>query len=144
LPRLWAQHVFGLAASVRHARAYWFLISSGYKTYRFLPVFFREFYPAYDRPTPPPVKRLLDALGQLKFRSDYDPRCGVVRPAHAAALRPGVAEITEQHLLNPHIAFFLAANPGHVRGDELACVAELTPANLTAAGRRMLAGGSAR
>lgn len=31
---------------------YWFLISAGYKTYRFLPVFFRQFYPRFDEPTP--------------------------------------------------------------------------------------------
>ena len=34
---------------------------------------------------------------------------------------------------------FAALNPGHVRGDELACVTELTPQNLTSAGRRMAA-----
>ena len=49
LPRLWGRHVFGLAETVRQARVYWFLISSGYKTYRFLPVFFREFFPTYQR-----------------------------------------------------------------------------------------------
>ena len=138
LPRLWARHVFGLAGAVEDARVYWFLISSGYKTYRFLSVFFREFYPTYLRPTPPTIKQVLDALALRKFPSEYDPRQGVVRVARAAPLRPGVAEITGQRLHDPHVAFFEAANPGHARGDELACLAELVPANLTPAGRRML------
>jgi hypothetical protein len=138
LPRLWAQNVFGRALQIRDARAYWFLICSGYKTYRFLPVFFREFYPTYARPTPPAEQRLLDTLGRRKFPEGYDPACGVVRLAHGAALRPGVAEIDAQRLADPHVAFFQAANPGHARGDELACITELTLDNLTPAGRRML------
>ena len=138
LPRLWSQHVFGLAAAIADARPYWFLITSGYKTYRFLPVFFREFYPTYLRPTPPAMQRLLDALGQRKFPQEYDPETGVVRLAAPAALRPGVADIAPRRLDDPHVAFYAAANPGHVYGHELACITELSPANLTPAGRRML------
>ena len=138
LPRLWAQHVFGLAAAVHGARPYWFLISSGYKTYRFLPVFFREFYPTYACPTPPHARRVLDALGRLKFPGEYDAARGVVRPASAMALRPGVADVTPERLQDPHVAYFVAANPGHAQGDELACIAELKVTNLTAAGRRMV------
>jgi hypothetical protein len=138
LPRLWGRHVFNLAESIHHARVYWFLISSGYKTYRFLPVFFREFYPTYQRPTPPAIKRILDALAQLKFPLEYDAERGLIRPANAAPLRPGVAEVTQRRLKDPHVAFFVAANPGHAHGDQLPCLVELTRANLTAAGQRML------
>ena len=48
----WAQ--LALSLMDRHAPGplYWFLISKGYKTYRFLPLFFREFYPRFDFPTP--------------------------------------------------------------------------------------------
>lgn len=137
LPALWSRHVFGLAAA-EPTPAYWFLISSGYKTYRFLPVFFRDFYPRWDRPTPPQVKRLLDAFGTLKFPGEYDPAAGVVRFAEPAPLRPGVADLTAGRLADPHVAFFAAANPGHGRGDELACLTELSAANVTPAGRRAL------
>jgi hypothetical protein len=61
-----------------------------------------------------------------------------VRLAQGAALRPGVAEIDAQRLADPHVAFFRDINPGHARGDELACITELTLENLTPAGRRML------
>jgi hypothetical protein len=138
LPRLWGRHVFGLAETVGDARVYWFLISSGYKTYRFLPVFFREFYPTYRRPTPPASQRVLDTLAQLKFPGEYDPGSGLIRFSHASPLRSGVAEVTRQRLKDPHIAFFVAANPGHAQGDQLACLVELTYANLTPAGRRMI------
>jgi hypothetical protein len=138
LPRLWGRHVFGLAETIHDAHVYWFLISSGYKTYRFLPVFFREFYPTYRCPTPPAVKHIMDTLAWLKFPSEYDAERGLIRLAKAAPLRPGVAEITKRRLKDPHIAFFVKANPGYVYGNELACLVELTQANLTPAGRRML------
>lgn len=139
LPRLWGRHVFNLAETIgNEARVYWFLISSGYKTYRFLPVFFREFFPTYLRPTPPAAKRILDALACQKFPSEYDAERGIIRLAQAAPLRPGIAEVTERRLKDPHVAFFVAANPGHAQGDQLPCLVELTRTNLTVAGRRML------
>src|SRR5213075_2720173 len=66
LSRLWSQTVFAEAERLIAERpamtVYWFLICSGYKTWRFLPVFFREFYPNAGRPTPPHVRRILDTL----------------------------------------------------------------------------------
>jgi hypothetical protein len=138
LPRLWGRHVFGLAETISQARVYWFLISSGYKTYRFLPVFFREFFPTYRRPTPPAIRRLLDSLGHLKFPGEYDSESGLIRLDQPSPLRPGVARITARRLRDPHVAFFVRANPDHHRGEQLACLVELTYANLTAAGRRIL------
>ncbi len=138
LPRIWARHALSLAAREQGARVYWYLISSGYKTYRFLPVFFRRFWPRPEESTPPREQAILHALGQLKFPGEYDPATGVIRFAAAAPLRDGVAEVTEGRLQDPYVAFFEAANPGHSRGDELACLTELTPENLTRAGRRMM------
>ncbi|HKQ79832.1 MAG TPA: hypothetical protein VJ810_39430 [Blastocatellia bacterium] len=138
LPRLWGRHVFSLAERLRETRVYWFLICSGYKTYRYLPLFFREFYPNCERATPAPVKEALDRLGWLKFGGEYDPERGVIRFRQAEPLQSGVAEITPQRLKDPHVAFFVQANPGHAQGDELACLAELSRGNLRPAGARMV------
>jgi hypothetical protein len=138
LARLWAQHVFGLAATIHDASVYWFLISAGYKTYRFLSVFFRVFYPTCARPTPPHIQHILDTLAFHKFPTEYDPTSGIVRLRATTPLRAGIADVTPQRLHDPHVAFFVAANPGYAQGDELACIAEISPHNLTAAGRRMV------
>lgn len=138
LSRIWSRHAFTLAAGIRDAPVYWFLVSSGYKTYRFLTTFFREFYPTRECSTPPETKRVMDALAHARFPGQYDPEAGVVYPESAAPLQPGVAEVTARRLTDPHVAFFVSANPGHARGDELVCLAELVPENLTPAGRRML------
>jgi hypothetical protein len=138
LPRLWGRHVFTLAAAEPDVPAYWFLICSGYKTYRFLPVFYREFFPTWRRATPPNVRRLLDALAGAKFGPAYDAERGVVRLPGATPLRAGVGDVTPRRLRDPDVAFFAAANPGHARGDELACLVRIAPDNVTRAGRRML------
>jgi hypothetical protein len=143
LSRTWGQVVFAeadrIAAEHPGTSIYWFLICSGYKTWRFLPVFFREFYPCADRPTPPGIRRLLDALAARKFGDEYLPSLGIVRFRSATPLRGGVAEITEERLRDPQVAFFARVNPGHAAGDELACLAEISRSNLTRAGLRMIA-----
>lgn len=138
LSKLWSRHAFDLASGTSEEPVYWFLVSSGYKTYRFLTTFFREFYPTHERQTPPEVKRVMHALANARFPGQFDPEAGVVRPENTAPLRFGVANVTDRHLADPHVAFFVSANPGHARGDELVCLTELARENLTPAGRRML------
>lgn len=142
LSRAWGETVFAEAERITAVRpgtrVYWFLISSGYKTWRFVPLFFREFYPNMDGPTPARLQRLLDTLGRRRFGDEYDPERGIVRFRAPAPLRPGIAEITAERLRDPRIAFFARLNPGHLDGDELACLAELSRGNLTRAGLRMI------
>lgn len=138
LSRLWSGQAFDLASRLPEEPVYWFLLSSGYKTYRFLTTFFEEFYPTHRRETPPEARRVMEAMAQAKFPGRFDREAGVVRPENAAPLRAGVADVTEKRLADPHVAYFVCANPGYARGDELVCLTELATENLTPAGRRML------
>jgi hypothetical protein len=142
LSRLWSQTVFTEAdriiANRPSARVFWFLICSGYKTFRFLPVFFRSFYPNPESGTPDEVQRTLDTLARMKFGERYDAASGIVRLEQATPLRRGIADVTEQRLRDPLVAFFTRRNPGHTRGDELACITEISRSNLTRAGERMV------
>lgn len=138
LPRFWAKHVFAVAATLAPRESYWFLISSGYRTYRYLPVFFREFYPSYDRPTPDGVRSLIDRIARAKFDGSYDPAAGVVRLATPAPLRAGISDPEERLDRDPHVRFFVEANPNHAAGDELACLVRVSPDNVTPAGQRMI------
>jgi hypothetical protein len=142
LARGWSRFAFELAETAGMP-TYWLLIASGFRTYRFLPVFFRDFYPRFDRATPPAVKGFLDEICTSRFGSSYDPSRGIVRLPGASSLRSGIAEVTEARLQDPHIAFFVDADPGHASGDELACLTRIARDNLTRAGRRVaLPGGS--
>jgi hypothetical protein len=142
LSRLWTDVVFEeadrLAVERPASDVYWFLICSGYKTWRFLPVFFREFYPNPEEPTPIRAKRILDTLGELKFGKHYCRETGVVRLNSGGSLRRGVADVTEERLRDPRVAFFARMNPGHADGDELACLTKISRANLTPAGERVM------
>lgn len=142
LARLWGKTVFQEADRMvlvnPAAEIYWFLICSGYKTFRYLPVFFREFYPHPQAPAPAQVQRILDVLGRAKFGDRYHAESGIVQLEHAAPLRPGVAEITAQRQRDPMVAFFASRNPGHAQGDELACLTRISRSNLTRAAERML------
>lgn len=124
-------------------RLFWLLITSGFRTYRFLPTFWREFFPRHDRPTPPALAALAARLAGERFGSSYDPATGIVRFAAPQVLRNGLGGIPPSRLDNPHVAFFARANPGHARGDELVCLTDLSDANLTPAGLRMVRRGEA-
>jgi len=137
LPKIWIQTVRDICAAQGLDRVLWLLISSGYRTYRFLPVFWRHFYPRYDQPTPSAVQRLIDRLGGERFGADYDPRTGLVAFDQPQRLRGRLATIPEGKLQDPHIAFFARRNPGFADGDQLVCLTELCVGNLTAAGRRL-------
>src|SRR5205823_3256853 len=115
----------------------WLLITSGFRTYRFLPLFWREFYPRFDRATPPAEQRLLNHLATQRFGSHFDPSTGIVRLQSPQRLLDDLAGIPPARTDDPHVAFFASRNSGHAQGDELLCVTELTPQNLTPAGRRM-------
>lgn len=139
LPRAWIATVNELRGAFPRGRYYWLLLTSGFRTYRFLPVFWREFYPRFDRQTPAQHQRLLDQLARQRFGDRYDQLTGIVRFTQPQRLRAGLSSIPETRGSDPHVAFFAARNSGHARGDELACLTELGPENLTAAGRRMAA-----
>jgi hypothetical protein len=145
LSRIWGHVVFGEADRIAHyepgTRVFWFLICSGYKTWRFLPVFFRDYYPSLAGQPSVFHQRLRDRLGCEKFGDEYVPGAGIVRFRCATPLRRGVADITPERLRDPHTAFFARVNPGHAEGDELACLAEITRSNLTRAGRRIVDAG---
>ncbi len=131
--------VRSLIAAYPDEELYWFLISKGYKTYRFLPLFFHEFYPRHDEPTPPQFRRMIDALGDCKFGDAYDRAAGIVRAGPTSGrLRPGVADITADRLTDPHVRFFAECNPRHALGDELCCIAPLSLANFTPAAYRAM------
>jgi hypothetical protein len=138
LPRTWIESVWKLHDPASKERLLWLLITSGFRTYRFLPVFLRRFHPHYAAPTPPDRQQLIHALARERFGAAYDAESGVVAFPKPQPLRGTLAEIPQGKLRNRHVDFFARSNPGWVKGDELVCLAELSPSNLTRAGRRMV------
>lgn len=118
-------------------RLCWFLLVSGYRTYRFLPVYSEFFYPRFDEATPTDVQEIMDALALARFGDRYDPDTGIVRLRAPARLKGELGGIPENRLRDPHIAYFAERNPGHDQGDELVCFSILAEDELTRLGKRM-------
>lgn len=129
LPRLWGRFVFQQVAH-EQLPCLWFLICAGFRTYRFLPVFFQRFYPRYDEKTPDETQALLDRLARQRYGDLY--QGGIIRLGS-----PSLEELPARQL-DQHARFFLERNPGWRQGHELACLTWLEPSNLTPAGQRMV------
>ncbi len=110
---------------------YWLLISKGFRTYRFLPVYFKRFYPVHYEKTPPQYADLIREVAQYKFKDAYDAENGIVRSGvQGDRLRPEMCNIPEGRKADPHVRFFLARNPAFSDGNELVCLADISRENL--------------
>lgn len=138
LARAWIAAVNRLRAAHPERRCFWLLLTSGFRTYRFLPVFWREFHPRFDAATPPATGDLMGQLAREGYGALFDAASGIVRFPRPQRLRGPLLGVPEGRDANPHVAFFLQRNPGHARGDELVCLTEIAESNLTPAGRRMI------
>ncbi|MBC6436087.1 hypothetical protein FM036_44650 [Nostoc sp. HG1] len=142
LPRTWIAAVNLLHQRHAESRLYWLLICSGFRTYRFLPTFWKEFYPRYDATTPHDHADLITHLAREYYGDYYQEATGIVRFKHPQVLRNGLIEIPTGRQTNPDIQFFEAKNPGYRQGDELVCLTEIGSHNLTRSGQRMWQAGS--
>ena len=68
LARGWITAVNQLRERYPRGKYYWLLLTSGFRTYRFLPVFWREFFPRYDASAPSGIRRLREQLGDGTLR----------------------------------------------------------------------------
>ncbi len=137
LARTWIGAALKVAPAGEPREVYWLLLTSGFRTYRFLPVFFREFYPRFDVTTPAREAAVLDVLAGERFGRRYNAKAGIVRFARPQVLTPDLLALPDGRMTDPHIAFFLERNSGFVFGDELVCLTRIDERNLTPAGRRM-------
>lgn len=139
LSHIWGRLALALIDQNDGAELFWFLISKGFRTYRFLPVFFQEFYPRHDQPTPASLRALLETLASERFGSRFDAERGVLRAGRDEyCLRESLATVSAARRRDPHVEFFLQANPQFAAGDELCCLAPLSRENFTPAAWRVI------
>jgi hypothetical protein len=137
LVKAWCHLAGQIKALRREVPLYWLLISKGYRTYLYLPLFSYRFYPAHDSEVPWFEKEILRDFGRFKFGNWFNDARGVVSfPESRGHLRADLADVPERRVPNPHVAFFLRANPHYATGDELVCVTRLDEANMRSLARR--------
>ncbi len=139
LSHVWGQLAISLIESQRDSELFWFLVSQGYRTYRFLPLFFHSFYPRASTPTPAGIDDAMRALAARKFGERFDPERGVIAAnARQYRLQGDLATVPPGRMNDLHVRFYLRRNPGHARGDELCCLAPLSLENFTPAAFRVI------
>jgi hypothetical protein len=138
LVRAWCRLAGQLKARCGDQPLYWFLISKGHRTYMYLPLFFQDFYPCHDRPTPEFESRLIRALGREKYPRAFDPHTGLIEHSRTHDRLKPALDAAPLRVRNPHVTFFLDRNPRYQEGSELVCVAEIAPENMRSLARREL------
>jgi hypothetical protein len=137
LARAFCRLAGNLKALAPRIPLYWFLISKGHRTYRYLSAFSRVYYPSPHLPTPPEAQAWLDELATRRFGAAYVPELGLVRfPSSHGYLKPDWAGIHRGALERPEVRFFSERNPRHSEGDELCCITALEASNLRSFARR--------
>jgi hypothetical protein len=138
LCRGWSRYAGKVLAEEPDTPLYWLLVSKGYRTYLYLPLFFREFYPRVDIIAPPFEQQVLHTFASLKFGEHYDAGTGLIAFPHSMGQLTGELAIVPPHRRDhAHVRFFLERNPDYARGTELACLAQISLENLTSFGRRL-------
>ncbi len=137
LPLAWCRLAGQIKAEAFELPLYWFLIVKGCRTYRYLSVFGKTFYPNWRYPTPPRYQALMDYLAYKKFGDNYDPESGLIRfPTSQGHLREEWAEIKSGTAKKPDVCYFLERNPEYYKGQELVCLMELSEDNMRSHARR--------
>ncbi|TGM81957.1 hypothetical protein EHR01_03990 [Leptospira mtsangambouensis] len=129
IPIYWGK--FMLKVSEGKYPLYWLLTSKGFRTYRYLSVFFKDFFPkpegSYED-----LKLLRNLISIQNFGDDFDPTKGILKR------KTNIQTIIEiesdkkaiENSKDPYIKFFASANPNYVLGEELVCIAKFSKDNI--------------
>jgi hypothetical protein len=131
------KHMFALRKSLHDGPVYWVLLTCTNRSYRLMPGMFETYHPRRDTPTSPELLRKLEKLVRMKFPDEYDAEKTVVALKEPTPVQGDRAAISDRHLADPEVAFFVQANPGYARGDYLACFTLLSYDNVNRLGRRI-------
>jgi hypothetical protein len=130
LARAWIARIGQIKAEAPDTPLFWLLLVKGHRTYKYLSVFGRSFYPHWSDARPD-LQILATRLAKERFGDTYDAPSGIVAfPESRGHLKPQISEPTPEEMTKPATRFFLLANPGFRIGHELVCVCELERSNM--------------
>lgn len=129
LPLAWCHLAGQIKAKHPQMPLYWFLIVKGHRTYRYLNIFSKAYYPHRKQATPKTTQQFMDTLAKNKFADDYVCATGTIQYQKSQGhLKPEWAN--ESIKKSPEADFFYQKNPDCALGHELVCLTELGEDNL--------------
>ncbi len=128
LHKAWIERMGSIKKQFPTTPVYWFLLVKGYKTFKYLVLFAKHFYPHWQDQDNQ-LAQLANQLATDKFGDLY---CdGVVEcPEDYGYLKPELATLTHAEKQRHSAKYFLEANPLYYKGHELVCLCELSRENL--------------
>jgi hypothetical protein len=135
LPKAFCEFAALLKRKTPDTSLFWFLISKGHRTYRYLNAFAHAYFPH-------PLRRDINLLQQrsalvarLLFGEKFNATTGIVHFAESAAFLKPEWHVESTKAMSSAksalaIKHFEALNPGYQNGDELVCMTELSSMNL--------------
>lgn len=132
IPIAWGRMMLSILKRAPDEALLWLLTAKGYKSFRYLSVFFKDYYPRPNRGKTELENAVLSTVVRDMFDGRYDSERGILRAGPTdQRLMPGVADITASRRQKEEIAYFELMNPCHAAGDELVCLARFEESNLT-------------
>lgn len=126
----WIARIGEIKREMPECPLFWFLLVKGHRTFKYLSVFGKSFFPHWSAPRAD-LKCLADRLAVARFGDYYDSNAGVVRfPESRGHLKREIAEPSPEEMRRISTRFFLERNPGYRLGHELVCICELEAANM--------------
>ena len=126
----WVRHLGLIKRRYPQQRLVWFLLVKGHRTYRYLHVFAKIFYPGRDEGHAD-LAALAHHLAQNRFAREYNASTGVVEfTPSRGQLKGELAEPRAEEMERPGVAYFLRRNPGYRQGHELICVCDVDEGNM--------------
>ncbi|HBS04638.1 MAG TPA: hypothetical protein DEA96_06725 [Leptospiraceae bacterium] len=121
---------------------FWLLTTKGHRTYMYLPLFFRTYYPDQTEEYASYYRERLNAVCSQLFPDSWAPDQGLlIHDAAASKLNSQEALATHQRNRNPHVEYFLRRNPDFQAGTELACIAQISVDNIISFGKKYVLDG---
>ncbi|XDD48610.1 hypothetical protein AB3N60_19120 (plasmid) [Leptospira sp. WS39.C2] len=129
IPVYWG--IYMLKLSEKYPNLYWLLTSKGFRTYRYLSVFFKDFIPSPNQNNPYLI-RLRNQITKEIFPNGYDSSLGILnRGENSQSIRNIEADqIAIEVSKDPYIQYFGKTNPNFDKGHELVCLAHFHSTNI--------------
>lgn len=133
LIRGWCLSVASIIKTNPAKNWYWFLLSKGHRTFMYLPLFFKEYYPCIDadKKSQEELFKLLEEMATHIYPELYKKGSGIIQfPLDGGELKSELAQATFDKASKQQVRWFLEKNPGFYKGDELICLCKIEPENM--------------
>jgi len=135
LLKSWFRLVGSIKAQQPETELYWLLLVMGHRTYRILADFFNHYAPRPAEQPDPVLMALRNQFVRMKFGDYFDPSTGLITFPESRGQLAAHLQDAHDFLNRPLVRDFVKLNPHHSHGVELACIAELSEANLKSYGK---------